>query len=163
MRKPTFHPEKLVEGKWHEYLVRFVFGGLVATGAGWVAHRYGPIVGGLFLAFPSIFPASVTLIQQREEEKHDGDEGEQKGKDKAARNTVGAVWGCFGLMVFGFIVWQFGQEWDAWLCLFAALVAWLATAFVFWAVQQWIHPIPAEAPQEKKRQPGSKPLSEAAR
>jgi Protein of unknown function (DUF3147) len=52
--------------KWHEYAVRFVFGGLMTVGAGLIVHRFGPEVGGLFLAFPAIFPASVTLVEKHE-------------------------------------------------------------------------------------------------
>jgi Protein of unknown function (DUF3147) len=44
--------------KWYEYLVRFAFGGAVTALAGVIAKRYGPGVGGLFLAFPAIFPAT---------------------------------------------------------------------------------------------------------
>jgi len=32
--------------------------------AGLIAFRFGPVVGGLFLAFPAIFPASATLIER---------------------------------------------------------------------------------------------------
>jgi hypothetical protein len=48
--------------KWHDYAVRFLFGGLVTVIAGLLAKHGGPIFGGLFLAFPAIFPASATLI-----------------------------------------------------------------------------------------------------
>ena len=40
---------------WHEYALRFVFGGLVTAGAVLVAERWGPGVGGLFLVFPAIW------------------------------------------------------------------------------------------------------------
>ncbi len=63
--------------KWYEYLVRFVFGGLVTVAAGLVAKKYGLVVGGLFLAFPSIFPASITLVQSHSKEKE-----QKKGKDE---------------------------------------------------------------------------------
>jgi hypothetical protein len=42
----------LGRSKWYEYLVRFVFGGAVTALAGIIVKRYGPGVGGLFLAFP---------------------------------------------------------------------------------------------------------------
>jgi hypothetical protein len=41
----------------HEWAVRFLFGGAVCVAAGLIARRFGPGVGGLFLAFPAIFPA----------------------------------------------------------------------------------------------------------
>jgi hypothetical protein len=44
--------------RWHEYLVRFVLNGAMTIVAGLIAARFGPVIGGLFLAFPAIFPAS---------------------------------------------------------------------------------------------------------
>jgi hypothetical protein len=32
--------------KWHEYAIRFVFGGLITAAAGLIAHRYGSGIGG---------------------------------------------------------------------------------------------------------------------
>jgi len=58
----------LKETKPHQYLVRFLFGGAATVLAGLVARRFGPAAGGLFLAFPAIFPASVTLIESHEKE-----------------------------------------------------------------------------------------------
>jgi hypothetical protein len=59
----------LKETKWHEYVVRFVFGGLITVTTGIIAKKFGPGIGGLFLAFPAIFPASATLIENHEKEK----------------------------------------------------------------------------------------------
>ena len=60
----------LKQGKPHEYAMRFVFGGLTTVLAGLIAMHFGPGVGGLFLAFPAIFPASVKLGRKpREGEK----------------------------------------------------------------------------------------------
>ena len=53
--------------KWYEYVVRFAFGGVVTALAGIIAKRYGPEVGGLFLAFPAIFPATATLLEEASE------------------------------------------------------------------------------------------------
>ena len=52
----------LGQTKWHDYAVRFLFGGLITALAGIIAKKFGPGIGGLFLAFPAIFPASATLI-----------------------------------------------------------------------------------------------------
>jgi Protein of unknown function (DUF3147) len=57
------------ETKWYEYAVRFMFGGLITAIAGVIAKTFGPVVGGLFLAFPAIFPASATLIEKHERRK----------------------------------------------------------------------------------------------
>jgi hypothetical protein len=52
-----------------EYALRFVLGGLVTAIVGLVGKEFGPVVGGLFLAFPSIFPAAITLVEKHEAEK----------------------------------------------------------------------------------------------
>jgi len=50
-------------------MVRFVLGGAVTLCTGLIAEHWGPVVGGLFLSFPAIFPATVTLIERHETEK----------------------------------------------------------------------------------------------
>ena len=59
----------LADSHWYEYAIRFVLGGVTTVVAGVIAKYYGPVVGGLFLAFPAIFPASATLIEKHEREK----------------------------------------------------------------------------------------------
>jgi hypothetical protein len=53
----------LAQTKWHDYAVRFLFGGFITALAGIIAKKFGPGIGGLFLAFPAILPASATLIE----------------------------------------------------------------------------------------------------
>ena len=36
--------------------------------AGLIAYAWGPAIGGLFLAFPAIFPAAATLLDEDERE-----------------------------------------------------------------------------------------------
>lgn len=55
--------------KWYEFVLRFLFGGMVTALAGFAAKKFGPEIGGLFLAFPAIAPATATLIKKREQEK----------------------------------------------------------------------------------------------
>jgi Protein of unknown function (DUF3147) len=54
---------------WKHYAIRFVLGGSITVAAGLIATEFGPSVGGLFLAFPAIFPASATLAEKREKER----------------------------------------------------------------------------------------------
>ena len=61
-----FSPSSLREGRWYEYLIRFALGGAVTVFTGLISSRYGPSVGGLFLALPAIFCASATLIEKHE-------------------------------------------------------------------------------------------------
>ena len=64
--KIKFNAGAVLQTKGCEYLVRFVIGGGITVMAGLIADRFGPTVGGLFLAFPAIFPASATLIEKHE-------------------------------------------------------------------------------------------------
>ena len=64
-----FKPSALRQTRGYEYLVRFVLGGVMTAVAGLIAARFGPVIGGLFLAFPAIFPASVTLIEKHVRER----------------------------------------------------------------------------------------------
>lgn len=45
----------LKEGRWYEYAIRFVLGGIATVLAGLIADAFGPAYGGLFLAFPAVF------------------------------------------------------------------------------------------------------------
>ena len=95
--------------KWHEYAVRFLFGGLITALAGIIAKKFGPGIGGLFLAFPAIFPASATLIEKHEKQKkeEEGLQGTQRGREAASIDAAGSAMGSIGLLVFALLVWQF--------------------------------------------------------
>jgi hypothetical protein len=78
-----FKPSVLRQTPWYEYLVRFVLGGAMTVIAGLIAARFGPVIGGLFLAFRAIFPASATLIEKhvRERKEKAGLPGARRGKE----------------------------------------------------------------------------------
>ena len=83
----------LAEGHWYEYAIRFVLGGAATMFAGWIATEWGPVIGGLFLAFPAIFPASATLVEKHERERKEnaGLRGAKRGRDAAALEAAGAA------------------------------------------------------------------------
>jgi hypothetical protein len=60
------NPSALAQGDGHEYVLRFALGGLTTVLAGMIAAKCGPVIGGLFLAFPAIFPATATLAEKHE-------------------------------------------------------------------------------------------------
>jgi hypothetical protein len=74
------------ETKWSDYAIRFLFGGMITAGAGIVVKKFGPGIGGPFLAFPAIFPASATLIEKnaREKKRQAGLNGKRRGRMEAA-------------------------------------------------------------------------------
>src|SRR6202030_3341219 len=61
--------QALHETHWYEYGSRFLFGGTATVITGLIARKFGPSVGGLFLAFPAIFPASASLVEKHERQK----------------------------------------------------------------------------------------------
>ena len=80
--------------------MRFGFGGLITAVAGLIAKEYGPVVGGLFLAFPAIFPASATLIEKHERERKEqrGPNGVDRGRKAVSADAGGAAIGSVGLL-----------------------------------------------------------------
>jgi hypothetical protein len=104
--------------------------------------RRGPlraIIGGLFLAFPAIFPASATLIEKhvRERKEKAGLAGARRGKEAAALDAVGAALGSFGLAAFGLVIWLMIVQSPAWALVLAA-ASWLAVAVFAWQVRRWL-------------------------
>ncbi len=94
--------------KWYEYTIRFLLGGMITATAGVIANKFGPVIGGLFLAFPAIFPASATLIEKHERERKakKGLSGTSRAREAAAASAAGAAMGCIGLLAFAcYISW----------------------------------------------------------
>jgi hypothetical protein len=129
----------LREARWYEYLIRFALGGAMTIIAGLIADHFGPIVGGLFLAFPAIFPASATLIEKHERERKEkiGLAGARRGREAAALDATGATLGSFGLAVFALIIWLL-IELTPFFALILATVAWLAVAVLAWVLRRWL-------------------------
>ena len=128
----------LGQGKFYEYALRFFFGGLITACAGVIAKEYGPGIGGLFLAFPAIFPASATLIEKHEKEKKEklGLHGKERGIKAASIDAAGAAIGSIGLIVFGFIVSRFVLRHAPWMVLALATLAWLALSVILWKIRK---------------------------
>jgi hypothetical protein len=132
--KITVNTSTLGQTRWYEYLSRFLFGGATTALAGIMAKKFGPGIGGLFLAFPAIFPATATLVESHEKKKKQrhGGHGTVRGRKAAALDAVGASLGSFGLMAFALIVWRLVDSVPAWLTLLIATLAWFATAVSAW-------------------------------
>ncbi len=132
----------LKQTRWHEYLLRFVLGGLVTAAAGLVARRYGPSIGGLFLAFPAILPASVTLIAKHERERkaQHGLHGDRRGLEAAAIDAAGSILGSLGLAAFACLTWWLiPHHGSAWVLPLAALTWFVCCALVWraWRHRHW--------------------------
>ena len=131
-------PSALRETRWHEYLIRFVLGGLATVATGAIANVFGPATGGLFLAFPAIFCASATLIEKHERERKEkvGLRGTRRGKEAAALDAAGAALGSFGLLAFGAAIWLLAPR-SAWLALLVGSAAWFVVSVFLWSIRRW--------------------------
>jgi len=131
-------PSSFRRTTWYEYAVRFLSGGLITVAAGIIAKRFGPTLGGLFLAFPAIFPASATLIEKHESEKkkEKGLHGTIRGREAASVDAAGAAMGSMGLFIFALLVWQGIPSHRHWLVLIAATLAWFLVSILFWQVRK---------------------------
>jgi hypothetical protein len=120
--------------KWYEYAIRFALGGLITAVAGWLAKKFGPGFGGLFLAFPAILAASTTLVEKHEQQKKEekGLNGVCRGRTAAGADAAGAVMGSLGLISFAWFVWKFLPDHAAWLVIGGATLLWAAVSAIVW-------------------------------
>ena len=123
---------------WYEYAIRFLFGGLVTVATGLIARKFGPAVGGLFLAFPAIFPASATLVEKHEKEKKEklGLHGTVRASKAVSIDAAGASIGSIGLLAFALLVrWLLGKH-APWAVLLLAVSSWMGVSYLAWVVRK---------------------------
>jgi uncharacterized membrane protein (GlpM family) len=128
----------LKDTKVHEHVLRFVLGGLVTVAAALIAKHWGPVIGGLFLAFPAIFPAGATLIEEHEvqKKKEIGRDGRLRGREAAALDSFGAALGAMGLVAFALVLWRFLPGHSLWATLGLAAVTWMVVAGSLWMLRR---------------------------
>jgi hypothetical protein len=131
---------RLGQSRWYEYLVRFVFGGCVTALAGLVAKHYGATVGGLFLAFPAIFPATATLIENHEKEKKHkaGKDGTVRARMAVGMDAIGAAIGALALIAFALIVWRGLPDFSPALVMIGAMAAWIVAVLLGWMTWEFL-------------------------
>ena len=124
--------------KWYEYAVRFLLGGSITAAAGLIAKEVSPVIGGLFLAFPAIFPASATLIEKHEEQKKNkaGLDGTVSGRKAASVDAAGSAMGSIGFVFFALFVWRFLPLHSALLVLPLATIAWSVVSLGIWMIRK---------------------------
>src|SRR6201986_5162891 len=112
-----FKLSSLRRTRWYEIALRFLFGGLATVATGIIAKSYGPVIGGLFLAFPAIFPAAATLVEKhvKEKKKKANIDGANRSRSAVALEARGTAMGSVGLVLFALLVWRFLIDRPAWL------------------------------------------------
>lgn len=138
----------------HEYVLRFLFGGVCTAGAGLIAKHYGPVIGGLFLAFPAIFPAGASLIDKHERQRKAkaGMDGCLRGRVAASVDAAGASLGCIGLAGFAVVLWFALERWNTLLVLAVGVLAWAALACAAWMLRKsrLVHPMRARIAHQSR-------------
>jgi hypothetical protein len=126
--------EKLKMTTPGEYISRFLLGGAVTVLATLIAGHYGPVIGGLFLAFPGILPPGLTLTQKHVEMKkaRSGSSGTRFGRSEASVEAAGASAGSLGLIVFGLAIWKSLATHTLLPSLLLATTAWFIVAIASW-------------------------------
>src|SRR5207244_4125545 len=81
--------------------------------AGVIGMKFGPVLGGVWLGFPAILPASLTLIEKKE------------GKEAASVDSIGAILGAIAMIAFAIVVSLAATRWGVVPGLVAALAVWL--------------------------------------
>jgi len=127
----------LKETRAHEYIARFLFGGLCTGVALIIAKNFGPAIGGLFLAFPAIFPAAASMIQDHEKRSKAeiGHDGTSRGREAAALDAFGAAIGCAGLLVFALWTWRFATKFASSYVLLTSLALWVLVSWVGYLIR----------------------------
>jgi hypothetical protein len=122
MTRPTVSLGELRRTAAWEYALRFGFGGLVTVATGLIGEAYGPACAGLFLAFPAILPASLTLMKH-----HDG-------RRLATEDARGSRLGAIALAAFAAVVALTAPHGPAPLVLASATAVWVAVAVALWVL-----------------------------
>ena len=124
--------------KPHEYLTRFLLGGVLSLASAWLGHRLGAAIGGLFLAFPAIFPASATLVEKHEREKkrRAGISDSHRGRLAAAIDARGAALGSLGSLAFAVVAWQMLTRYPLALALTCSILIWLVVSIIAWRLRE---------------------------
>jgi hypothetical protein len=102
--------------------LRFVFGFAVSVVAAIVTLASGSRAGGLFLAFPAILPASLTLIEKKE------------GQRQAEGNAIGAIIGAVALVLFALTAWALFTRIPGGAAEAVALAVWLAVSLLVYGL-----------------------------
>jgi hypothetical protein len=123
--RPRLQVGKVLKAKPRDLLVRFMTGAVTSIGAGAVALVFGARTGGIFLAFPAILAASLTLVEQKED-------GVDAREDARGAIVGGGAMGLFALVVALTVMQVSGA-----LALLIGAAVWLVSAVAIYALLWW--------------------------
>lgn len=130
-----------------EIAIRFAFGAAISVVIGLVSLEFGPKAAGMFLAFPAVLPASVTLIERKE------------GTREASHNVEGAVFGGLAAIAFALTAHTLLTRVYAPAALVLAFAAWASVALssylLYETIQRSRHRPHGQARRGNGREQGS--------
>jgi hypothetical protein len=118
-------PGRLRDVQVSELAVRFGFGAAVSVVAGVIGLVVSPKAGGMFLAFPAILPATLTLLEKKHATEH------------AVHTVRGAVVGSIGLVVFACVAAAAFTRWPPVVVLAAAIAGWATVSLSVYFAIAW--------------------------
>lgn len=132
------NPGELRRAKPKDYASRFLFGAAVTVLAGLVSKWAGPVIGGMFLAFPGIFPPGVSFVEKEETERKQeaGLHGSVRARRLAGVHAAGASEGAVGLIAFAAALWYMLPRHGLAPALLLASGLWIAVSFTSWYVRE---------------------------
>ena len=113
---PSIEAGKLGELRAHDIVIRFGAGAATSLGSALVGVFVSSRAAGVFLAFPAILVAGLTLLESKE------------GEPPAREFSHGAVLGALALAAFAAVTATLVLDLPAPLALALALLAWVAVA-----------------------------------
>lgn len=116
--RPAFSGQQIRQVGFRQLAIRFSAGAITSIAAGGVTLVFGTRVGGIFLAFPAILAASLTLIAKEEDSA------------EAREDARGAVMGGLAMAVFAAIASLTLGHLNPAIALLLATVGWFAGALL---------------------------------
>jgi hypothetical protein len=123
--RPEFKADRVKQVKPRMLAIRFLAGAATSVVAGLVTLAFGARTGGVFLAFPAILAASLTLIEKQDdsaEAREDARGAVLGGVAMAAFAAVGAI--AFGHLSGGLVLLLATAAWGV-VAIAGYLVVWL--------------------------------------
>ncbi|SRR5579862_1181134 len=129
----------LRQTRWYELALRILFGGIATVLTGLIAKSYGPVIAGLFLAFPAIFPSTATLVEKhtKERRRKAGLDGGLRAANAVAIEARGASIGSVGLVAFAAALWLAVPRLASVLGFIVAGGAWLTVSVAGWQLRRF--------------------------
>jgi hypothetical protein len=120
--RPDLEPGKVKEARPRDLAYRFLAGAATSIAAGLITLAFGARTGGIFLAFPAILAASLTLIE------------EQEDSAEAREDARGAVIGGCALTLFAVVAAIALGSVNPAVALLLASCAWLGAAMLGYVI-----------------------------